>query len=210
MDNKIVYETLRQEILDMYHRQINLVTFTFTATAAILSFGFTAKNPMIFLLPIVILWLSLMQLSNSMYSVFTISIYIRKSIEGTTDVAKWEQDISSLRTYLRERRPISALRYFNPIISFDVYHYAKAIIVMGIACIGLCVWYATFWPDLKDNEIVMSYLASFFGAIFWATRSIKLFEPIAFINSGKFEKELPGVWNDAKQYLAKLGKEGVS
>jgi hypothetical protein len=89
MDSKAVYETLRQELLDAYHRQINVVTFTFTATAAIIGFAFTAHNPMIFLLPILILWLCLVQLNNTMYSVFTISVYIRKFIESTNDFPRW-------------------------------------------------------------------------------------------------------------------------
>jgi hypothetical protein len=198
MDSKMVYESLRQELLETYNRQINMITFTFTATIVILGYGFSEKSPLIFLLPIIILWLSFMQLNNTMYGVFTISVYIRKSIEGRNNIPKWEQDISELRAYLRERRPIPPLKYFNPIISFDAYHYAKAIIVMGIACIALCVWSATVWDQLTINEIVLSYIASYYGAIFWATRSMKLFDPIAFINSGKFESKLQEEWEKLK------------
>ena len=78
--------------METYARQVNLVTFAFTATVALIGYNLTAgnSNPAIFLLPLLILALLLVQLNNSLYTIFTISIYIRVFIEHRYCIAQDE------------------------------------------------------------------------------------------------------------------------
>ena len=58
-----VYQSLREELLEAYKRQVNLVAFAFTATGALIGYAFNAQTdkPRIFLLPLLILGLLLVK-----------------------------------------------------------------------------------------------------------------------------------------------------
>ena len=197
MDTKAVYQSLRQELLDAYHWQTNLVTLTLTVTGAIIGFGFTSDSqiPLIFLLPLLIIWLSLMQLANSLYTVFTISVFIRKFIEAKSDVAKWETEISSLRRHLRgNKKDFKPLQRFNPITTLYVYQYGRALFWMGIICIFLCFSSSYYWKQ-SGVEFYVSVIASDLSLIFWLfVWWWRLRDPIRFVSNGDFEKELETKW----------------
>jgi hypothetical protein len=213
MDNRTVYQSLRQELLDTYARQLTLIAFAFTATTAVWGYAINAQRPFLLLLPLIILWLALMQLNNGLYTVFTISVYLREHIESVSEIAKWEQDISSLRSYLRKHwnePPLSPLRRFNPITSLDTHHYAVAIRVMGFVCILLC-WALTAYFFFSTNsalptekapfspiEAAATTLVSIGAFIEWMYESGKVLGPITFIYNGDFEKILPKAWKSAE------------
>ena len=62
MSNEIEYESLRQEILELFQREFQSITIGLTSTGAILGFGLSQQNtsPVIFLVPILILSLVLL------------------------------------------------------------------------------------------------------------------------------------------------------
>lgn len=98
------YQTLRQEILDSFTREVNLIALGFTATAAIIGYGFTLPKPppLLFLTPILILTLIFLQLINSIFSILTISVYIRVFLEDESNSPYWETTISGLRAKFRD------------------------------------------------------------------------------------------------------------
>ena len=65
------YQTLRDELLREYEREGNITTLVFTATAVIIGWGFTAQNPnpIVFLLPLLLLALLLFHLINTLSTI---------------------------------------------------------------------------------------------------------------------------------------------
>jgi len=123
------YKALRDEILMEYQREVSLTAFVFTATAAIIGYGISAKSPFVFLVPLALLSLLLFQLRNSLHSVLTISVYIRVFIESKKDVGQhWETTIDALRKKLRNERRFRSLT--------DVI-FARFTALLGTICIGL-------------------------------------------------------------------------
>jgi hypothetical protein len=215
MDNKTVYDSLRQELLSTYGRQVNLIAFTFTATAALIGYGFSAQKPVIFLLPIIIFWLALVQLNNNLYGIFTISVYIRKSIEASNNFARWEQDISALREFLRTKKPFELLKDFNPLTTFEAHNYSRAIRGMWIACCFLCIWYSVYWHYGQQGQQQLPSIETLFsitfavGALYlWIRRGSKLLTPIEFINSGEYEKLLDEKWDQLEPSTASPKEKG--
>ena len=108
MEAESVYQTLRQELLETYTRQVNLVAFAFTATVALIGYALATMAPgttgalsgapvsltgstsLMFLLPLLILALLFVQLNNTIFTIFNISIYIRAFIEPRYNIPKWE------------------------------------------------------------------------------------------------------------------------
>jgi Ni,Fe-hydrogenase I cytochrome b subunit len=135
-----VYQTLRQELLNSYERTVTLTTFAFTATGALVGYALSANEPgsqlahasypFIFLLPLLILGLLIVQLTNSLYTIFTISGYIRIFIESEYEIPKWETDIGAFRFYLRKKKPFKMLTPYNPLTFFSDFLYALAAFLM--------------------------------------------------------------------------------
>jgi hypothetical protein len=132
-----------------------------------------------------------------MYTIFTISVYIRNFIEPKYNIPKWETEINALRAHLRMTKPFEPLSWINPIISLDQYHYARAIIWMGAICIGLCILNAYYW-SLPVYEIIVAVTVACIASVFWAITCARLLQPIKFINSGEFESKLEISWTGIK------------
>ena len=174
MNTIAVYQTLRQELLDSYNREVNLATFAFTATAAFIGYGFTAQNPspLVFLLPLLILALLFVQLNNSILTIFSISVYIRVFIEAESNSPKWKTTISALRDALRKQGR------FNPLKWLTEVHFSIAAILMGAICIYLY------------SQSSSQYFVSIIFAGLWAIYCIPNFLSIWHVNSGAHEQEL--------------------
>jgi hypothetical protein len=191
MNPEVVYQSLREELLGAYTRQVNLVAFGFTATVALIGYNFTATKPnaWLFLLPLLILGLLFVQLNNTIYTIFTISIYIRVFIEREYDLPRWETNISALRSYLRDKKPFKLLRPYNPVTMFDGLLYALATTGMGFVCIGL-FWYTS-----------QAMLTAIILAVSWLGGCVLLFRPLKFVNTGRYEEELEQVWQQLKKEI---------
>jgi hypothetical protein len=185
VNTSTVYESLRQEILDTYNRQVNLVTFAFTAAAALMGFGFTAKDAtsLVFLLPLVLMALLMVQLDNSIYNILTLSVYIRVVLERQNDMPKWETDIGNLREHLRDTKSEAPklLKPFNPVTLFDSLVFAASAAAMGVICIVLSFSFAHF---------CFERWVSFVAAAGWIITCVILLRPVLFANSGEYERKL--------------------
>ncbi|HEX9989078.1 MAG TPA: hypothetical protein VGE45_11455 [Chloroflexia bacterium] len=164
------YQTLRQELLDSYTREVNIVTFGFTATAAIIGFGFTTQSPpsltaLIFLVPLLMLALILLQVNNSIYTILTISVYIRVFFEeDENNGLHWERTISDLRTSLRHniftRKPQTKTRrpfHLLPVTLLTELWYLVASVAMAVICIALALSYDTsgqYWTVIIMSAIL--------------------------------------------------------
>src|SRR5690242_7834321 len=104
------YQTLRNELLREYEREGNITTLAFTATAAIVGWGFTSQgaDPIVYLLPLLLLALLLFHLINTLSTILRISVYIRVFIESNKRTGQyWETAISALRHKLRQERRLN-------------------------------------------------------------------------------------------------------
>lgn len=198
MNAEAVYQALRQELLEAYTRQVNLVAFAFTATGALIGYALitttsnttgTAPTSLIFLLPLLVLALLFVQLNNTIYTIFTISVYIRVFIERKYDIPKWEIRISDLRSRLRKNKPFKSLRPYNPVTMFDAALYAIATALMGLVCVGLSLYFA---KSSLEYSIATAFAAG------WMVICVLLFRPLWFVNSGKYEEELEKIWQELK------------
>lgn len=189
MDATEEYKTLRQEILDWYTREVNFVAFGFTATAAILGYGFTSHstnpnaNPLVFLVPILVLGLILVQLNNSISSILTISVYIRVFIECKSDGPKWETTIDTLRNHFRKQKRFRLVTILTEI------QYALASIGMGIICVLLAFYYDPSKQYYRISAIV---------GLAWLAWGIVWFRPLLRATSGQFERDLEEAYKELK------------
>ena len=80
MSRDTEYQTLREEILNNAGRQFNMVSFALTVTAALIGYGLTSGNALVFLVPLLMLALTLIHLVRNIYSILRIASYIRCSL----------------------------------------------------------------------------------------------------------------------------------
>jgi len=173
------YKSLRDEILMEYQKEVNLTTFVFTATAAIIGYGLTAKNPWVFLVPLALLTLLLFQLRNSLRSILEISVYIRVFIESNKDFGQyWETTIDALRDKLRNEKRFRSLT--------DVI-FARFTAMMGAICIGLYFLFSTLW---EFNTLCERWLVTGIAAILWLVISFAILRALVDADSGHYEKVL--------------------
>ncbi|MBI3941568.1 MAG: hypothetical protein HY326_01025 [Chloroflexi bacterium] len=169
------YQSLREELLKEYEREININTLVFTVTAVIIGAGVTAQKPypIVFLLPLSILALLLFQLNNTLSTILTISVYIRVFIESNEDVDQhWETTINELRNKLRSKRRFRSL---TEVI------FARFTAIMGAICLVLSFLYSTLWYE---------YLAVGVAAILWLIICISVLRQLGYKDTGQFEKDI--------------------
>jgi len=103
MSRDTEYQTLRTEILDKSGRQFNMVSFALTVTVALIGYGLTNGNALIFLVPLLMLALILIHLVRNIYALLRITSYIRLFIEPEEKDLKWETYMLQFRTQERNR-----------------------------------------------------------------------------------------------------------
>lgn len=176
MSQENEYQTLRQEILDDQGREFNIINLSFTATAALIGFGFTAshRDALIFLAPLALLTMTLFQLNNILYYMLAKAVYIRVVIESRNPDLNWEHCIHSRRDILRKKRDASHL-------IFSVSNYNIITIIVGFLCVLMSYYYA----DCSYQRIA----SVVFGSL-WAIISIYINRKTQCAVSGDYEKEL--------------------
>lgn len=178
------YNSLRQEILEVANRELNLINFGVTATAAILAFAFNTKDPFIFLLPLTILYGTLTQLCNSLRQTLTVATYIRVCIESRRSDLNWESFVHELRTNLRSHNRYSPWMRFTELnysVANSELNYAIPIVFLGIVCAFFSCAYAS-----QTHEILVSICTTLIW-IFFSARTLLQFRYAAL---GKYEKAL--------------------
>ncbi len=207
------YKTLRAEILLLLNRELTLVSFTFTATAAILGFAFSQGISLLFLVPLLMLRLVLFQLNDSARSVARISAYIRIFLEPNDPGLNWETRMDDLRDALQSQplptyvgrtlrsllsagrlRSVGSMSWYypglralrNPI--FSTASSQIVAIVLGFISIFLALYYSLY-PNSSYESVICVVVAGF-----WAIISAETYSQLHYVKSGDYEKYLESLW----------------
>lgn len=92
------YNALREEVKTNSEITANIFTFSMTATAAILGYGFTSSLWPVFLAPLVLILPSLWYVSSQLTSTIRIAAYIKTFIEPQLQGLNWETRLHSQRS----------------------------------------------------------------------------------------------------------------
>lgn len=172
MHNECEYQSLRQEILELFQREYQSVTVGLTATGAILGYGLSQDSTvsLFFLIPLVILSLVLMQLKQCHDSILQIAVYIRMRYEKDK---KNELGFYWESYMYRQRELSSEIRDYNPVTSFTMINYfVLASILSGALCIVIAVIYAFVG---SDKHFTYSIAFCVISSIFWCILSFVIF-----------------------------------
>ncbi|MFB2838082.1 hypothetical protein [Floridanema evergladense] len=125
------YKSLRDEILKDQDRQLTMVNFSLAAVSALLTFAANyGKEPLLFLMPLAILFVLLSQTSNLLRSTIIKATYIREVIERyNPTVLGWE---TWLHKYRGTMRPRGRLKGY---LLIDAVYYSILPSLLGFACI---------------------------------------------------------------------------
>ncbi|GEM_PF-5327834 len=93
------YEALRKELSEISARQFNLVTFSVTASGALLAVAVEQKQPLVALIPLLILWFCGGVYINHAYATMRIATYIRNFHESSNPALCWETYMQKLRDH---------------------------------------------------------------------------------------------------------------
>jgi len=180
MSRDTEYQTLREEIRNDVDRQFNMVSFALTVTAALIGYGLTSGNALVFLVPLLMLALTLILLVRNIYSILRIASYIRLFIELEEKDLKWETYIRQFRTTAERSRKYSIhVRYTLP-------SYGLVLLVTGWICIVLSLFYA------KDYQLVVPIVI----AVLWLLFCILVNRWISYEASGQLERDLDAIWTE--------------
>ena len=92
------YQSLRQEILEQFNREFNTISIGLSSAVVIVGYGITQKSPYLFFVPLLVLALTLIQFTQSHYTILRIATFIRVCIE------KREGEIKSWKTCMHKYR----------------------------------------------------------------------------------------------------------
>jgi hypothetical protein len=190
MSQDAEYESLRQEILGDKDREFNIINFGFTATAGLIGLGFTTGQSLIFLTPLVVLTMALIQIKNVLYSSLTKAVHIRVAIESRNPDLNWEQCINRHRENVRNGRGPGYLL-------FEISPYMTVTMVLGGICVLMACYFSIF-PLKKIERIaplgMLGQTASFVFGFLWVCFSIYIGRQIRHATSGEYERELEKEW----------------
>lgn len=180
------YESLRQEILELFQREFQSITIGLTAVGAILGFGLSqpAANPYFSLIPIIILSLVLLQLKQCHYSILHIAVYIRiryTPLRDTDCLHTWESFMHHLRMLASEEKK------YNPLTSFSMIHY----FVVGTILAGmLCILISTMLASRSASGTATFYFISGTTAVYWVLLSSVVFYMLRDKSLWQYEQDL--------------------
>lgn len=102
IDKEIEYGTLRQEILDSITARDNYVIAMYTITTAILCLAFELQNPIIFLMPYIILFAFQNAIASKNENIILLAAYISIYLEEETG---WESQNIGLKAIMHKGTP---------------------------------------------------------------------------------------------------------
>jgi hypothetical protein len=211
------YKSLRIEILQLLNRELRLIIFSFTATAAILGVSFTQagsfqEGSLLFLVPLVILTLLLLQLNDIAHSVVRIASYIRIFLESNGPALNWETRMDKLRGAMRRdpyslsgelgtlSRIIAGLLTHIPL--FGTLFYEISTIVLGFISILLATLftyhYTASYP-VSYADSLLQYVACGVSFVYWTLISTAAHTQLQGIQSRSFETYLERKWKAVKR-----------
>lgn len=202
------YKSLRTEILQLLEREVRLVIFSFTATAAILGFAFTQQRPLregaplLFLIPLLVLTLVLLQLNDTARSLVRIAVYIRIFLELNDPALNWETKMNELRGKVQDdpfppnvelgtfRRILTFKRIVANTPLFSTQFYEIAAIILGFISIFLALSYA---------DSLFEYVACGGAFAFWGFISATSHIQLQHVQSGRFKEYMECKWKALKR-----------
>jgi hypothetical protein len=184
MSRDTEYQTLRKEILDRSGRQFNMVSFALTVTVALIGYGLTNSNALIFLVPLLMLAMILIHLVRNIYAILRITSYIRLFIEPEEKNLKWETYMRQFRTEEKDRK------YFIP-IQHTLPSYELVLFVTGWICIVLAFFYA------KGYQLLVPIVIAVLWLLFW----IVVRRWINYQTSGQLERDFDAIWTEVAKVV---------
>lgn len=134
IDKETEYSTLRQEILDSITARDNYIIAMYTITVAILCVAFEFQNPMLFLIPYVVLFAFQNSIASKNENMITLATYIAVYLE---DGQGWESNNIDFKGIMQEgvayKRPNSIWKYLIGRIGS---------VQLGMLCSVSCTIYA--------------------------------------------------------------------
>ena len=107
IDKETEYSTLRQEILDSINTRDNYIIAMYTITVAILCIAFELQNPILFLVPYVVLFAFQNSIASKNENMITLAAYISVYLE---DGQGWESKNIDLKKIMHEGIPVKRPR----------------------------------------------------------------------------------------------------
>lgn len=167
------YGYLKQEILDSIGYTKQYRSILYTVTAAILTFAFTQKEPIIFLLPIVVIIPTYLLQAGQTSSTLRIGAYIMVFIE--TDEPGWE---TRLAKYDEKFSPE------NPSVSPHIF--------ISVCCFCLCIFNLDYSNFLSKETIIRLIVAIIYLIVCVIILSVKK------VDYGKEKKKYIDEWKEIK------------
>lgn len=184
MSNDAEYQSLRNELLAISSRQFSMLTFAFTATAALIGLGVNSENnkSLIVLTSLIILGFAGVQLVSHAYSTMRIATFIYYFIEPGNEDLNWE-------TYMREYRNEIRQHKYNILSKFSWPSYEMLLIVVGWICV-IIAGLLSFQQNAQFYKIAVILIVGFL----WLLFSIWLRLRMNAAASGELDKELQSAW----------------
>lgn len=178
------YQTLRKEILDNAGRQFNMVSFALTVTAALIGYGLTSKNALVFLVPLLMIALTTIHLVRNIYSILRIASYIRSFIEPKEDNFKWETYMRQFRAEERKRKHPIHVRHTLP-------SYELVLVLTGWICVVLAFLHAESYQLIAVSIVAVLWL------LFW----VVVHRWISYETSGQLERDFDTIWAEVAKVV---------
>lgn len=148
IDKQTEYSTLRQEILDSITSRDNYIMAMYTITVAILCVAFELQNPILFLIPYVILFAFQNSIAAKNENMIVLATYIAVYLE---DGCGWESNNFELKKIMQEgasfKRPRSIWKFLMGRIGS---------VQLGLLCSISCIAYAAqeIMTAFKVTELI--------------------------------------------------------
>lgn len=134
IDKEIEYQTLRQEILDSITARDNYIITMYTITVAILCVAFELENPILFLIPYVVLFAFQNSIASKSENMIALAAYIAVYLEKGQG---WESKNIEIKGTMQEgvayKRPNSIWKYLIGRIGS---------VQLGVLCSISCIVYS--------------------------------------------------------------------
>ncbi len=162
-----------------------MASFAITVTVGVISYGFTNSAREVFLAPLLILGLVLVQIVRSIYKILRISTYIKKFLERADTQLQWEGLVGRFREKERSRcHPGSRRSTWRS--------YELVLLGTGWLCVGLSLSI----PSWVRPWEVSSEWSTVVAAIVWMLVSIVVHRQVSYAVSGELEKTFLKIWED--------------
>ncbi|MEZ4862106.1 MAG: hypothetical protein R3C14_12390 [Caldilineaceae bacterium] len=178
------FDSLRDELLQLTNRQLNLVTFTLTVSVILIGFAINNSDGVIVLAPLILLAFLLNQQVATRRGIQRISTYISCCLEAQSNYMGWETRVNQLR-----KKSLG-----NPVFrDFGSTQPAFALlpIVTGIVCI--IVSYAIL---MNSSIYFLLWILPSIALVFWIGYSISIFLRLRLAESDNPRNEYVKAWED--------------